>query len=287
MKKSMALTLIATAILSGCSTTKPVETPISSPTKPVETPISSPTPPVKEVQTLAAPGKIEAPLTIDVPPWYVKAPASTDEYMFVTGTGLSSELSMSRAKALLDAQHQLASKLNGVLDAATRQQRKDTSGTVNSDYTSITIRKNIIETAITGHHLEDSKIQAENRGYRTFVLVRYPVGDANKLLRQQEQRDSKKQDEDAKIDKELGNSQSKVFSVVAPEVKPVAATVVETRPVAATVVETRPVAATVVETRPVPISELKLLEVDNEEYKKRRAEALQKPGAVVGNMTLR
>jgi hypothetical protein len=254
MKKSLALTLIATAILAGCSTTKPAETKISSPT-----------PPVKEVQTLAAPGKIEAPLTIDVPPWYVKAPASTDEYMFVTGTGISSDLSMSRAKALLDAQHQLASKLNGVIDAATRQQRKDTAGTVNSDYTSVTIRKNIIETAITGHHLEDSKIQAENRGYRTFVLVRYPVGDANKLLRQQEQRDSKKQDEDSMIDKELGKSQSKVVSVVVPETK----------------------AAVAVESKAVPISELKLMEVDNEEYKKRRAEALQKPGAVVGNVTYR
>jgi hypothetical protein len=29
------------------------------------------------------------------------------------------------------------------------------------------------------------------------------------------------------------------------------------------------------------------MEVDNEEYKKRRAEALQKPGAVVGNVTYR
>ena len=166
-------------------------------------------------------------------------------------------------KALLDAQHQLASKLNGVIDAATRQQRKDTAGTVNSDYTSVTIRKNIIETSITGHHLEDSKIQAENRGYRTFVLVRYPVGDANKLLRQQEQKDSKKQDEDAMIDKELGKSQSKVVSVVVPDAK------------------------VAVESKAVPISELKLMEVDNEEYKKRRAEALQKPGAIVGNVTYR
>jgi hypothetical protein len=87
------------------------------------------------------------------------------------------------------------------------------------------------------------------------------------LLRQQEQRDSKKQDEDGMIDKELNKSQSKVVSVVVPEVKSVAATVVETRP--------------------VPVSELKLMDVDNEEYKKRRAEALQKPGAVVGNITLR
>lgn len=260
MKKSLALTLIAAAVLAGCSTTKPAETQISSPT-----------PPVKEVQVLPAPGKIEAPLTIDVPPWYVKAPASTDEYMFITGTGLSSDLSMSRAKALLDAQHQLASKLNGVIDAAVRQQRKDTSGTVNSDYTSVTIRKNIIETAITGHHLEDSKIQAENRGYRTFVLVRYPVGDANKLLRQLEQKDSKKQDEDTNIDKELNRSQA----VPQPAVQ------------SSSAVTITPIPSTTVESKAVPINELKLMDVDNEEYKKRRAEALQKPGAIVGNVTLR
>ena len=32
---------------------------------------------------------------------------------------------------------------------------------------------------------------------------------------------------------------------------------------------------------------LQLLDVDNEEYKRRRAEALQKPGAVVGQITVR
>jgi hypothetical protein len=46
-------------------------------------------------------------------------------------------------------------------------------------------------------------------------------------------------------------------------------------------------AAVAVESKAVPISELKLMEVDNEEYKKRRAEALQKPGAIVGNVTYR
>ena len=254
MKKLLSVTLITSAILAGCGTTKQVATHIPSPT-----------PEVKEPQTLAAPGKIEAPLTIDVPPWYVKAPASSDEYLFVTGTGISSDLSMSRSKAMLDAQQQLASKLNGVIDSVIRQQRKDTAGTVNSDYTSVTIRKKIVETSITGHHLEDSKIQAENRGYRTFVLVRYPVGDANKLLRQLEQKDAKKQDDDTDIDKEIRKSQSKVVSVVVPETK----------------------TAVAVESKAVPISELKLMEVDNEEYKKRRAEALQKPGAIVGNVTYR
>ena len=260
MKKLLSVTLITSAILAGCGTTKQVATEIPSPT-----------PAVKEPQTLAAPGKIEAPLTIDVPPWYIKAPASSDEYIFVTGTGISSDLSMSRSKAMLDAQQQLAAKLNGVIDSVVRQQRKDTAGTVNNDYTSVTIRKKIVETSITGHHLEDSKIQAENRGYRTFVLVRYPVGDANKLLRQLEQKDSKKQDEDTNIDKELNRSQA----VPQPAVQ------------SSSAVTITPIPSTTVESKAVPINELKLMDVDNKEYKKRRAEALQKPGAIVGNVTLR
>ena len=37
----------------------------------------------------------------------------------------------------------------------------------------------------------------------------------------------------------------------------------------------------------VDTSELKLIDVDNAEYKARRAEALQKPGAVIGHVTYR
>lgn len=36
-----------------------------------------------------------------------------------------------------------------------------------------------------------------------------------------------------------------------------------------------------------PVSSMQLLDVDNEEYKRRRDEALQKPGAVVGQITVR
>jgi hypothetical protein len=257
---------VAISLLAGCSTTNPF-----AEKKAVETTIPSPTPAVKEAQTLAAPGKIEAPLTIDVPPWYIKAPASTDDYVYVTGTAVSSDLSMSRAKAMLDAQQQLAAKINGVIDSTMRQSRKDSAGTVATDYTSLMIRKNIIETSIAGHHLEDSRVQAENRGYRTFVLVRYPVGDANRFLK----KSVAKMDQDKEIDKELSRSQA------TPQATPPA--VSQSSPA----VVVTPVPASAVESKAVPVSELKLMEVDNEEYKKRRAEALQKPGAVIGNVTLR
>jgi hypothetical protein len=267
-ENEMKKTIIALSVLSalvGCSSTK-----LSS-----NEPIPSPTPAVTKDQTVAAAGKIEAPMTIDVPSWYIKAPASTDEYMFITGTAVSSDLSMSRAKAMLDAQYQLADKLNGAIDAVMRQTKKDSSGAVTNDYTSKVIKKTIIETSITGHHLEDSRVQAENRGYRTFVLVRYPVGDANRLLKDKRQQEVQKRDDDEEIEKEISNLKPKKVSQTVPIAQPVVSVVT---PVA----ETQPVVVTKLQPQ-----DLNLMQVDNEEYKRRRDEALMKPGAVIGRTTLR
>lgn len=239
--KRLLISTTLVAILAGCGATNPIKQSAPEP---------SVTPPVKESQTVAAPGKVDSPMTIDIPPWYIKAPAPTDEYFFVTGTGVSTDLSMSRTKAMLDAQTQLADKLNGMIDAVVRQSKKDSAGTVTSDYTSSAIKKRIIETSITGHTLEDSKVQAENRGYRTFVLVRYPIGDANRLMKEKLQRETQRQDNDESVDKELGQATP----------------------------------APVATTKVVP-GQLKLLDVDNEEYKKRREETLKKPNAVVGQIT--
>jgi len=224
--------------------------------------IPSPTPAVTKDLTIEAEGRVPKSMTIDIPSWYIKAPASTDEFVFVTGTGVSSNLSMSRSKAMLDAQAQLASKINGVIDGTTRQSQKDNAGDVTEDYTSQMIRKRIVETSIAGHHLEDSRVVAENKSYRTFVLVRYPVGKANQFLKKNNSGNS--QNIDAAIDRELG---------VAPAA---------TQSPSATVT---PVPATTV--TPVPLSQIKMLDVDNAEYRQRRAEALQKPGAVIGQITLR
>lgn len=247
MKKTL-FTLSVLAALTGCSSTglKPSD------------PIPSPTPSVTKDQTVPAQGRAEAPLTIDLPSWYVKAPPSTEEYVFVTGTAVSSDLSMSRAKAMLDAQHQLADKINGVVDSVFRQSRKDSAGTVTNDYSSLMIRKTITDTALTGQHLEDSRIISENRLYRTFVLIRYPMGDTNRLLKDKLQRETMKQDSDESIDREINKNTKKQVSETS--------------------------VAPVVATAP---SSLTLMQVDNEEYKRKRDAALQKPGAVIGQTTLR
>lgn len=257
MKRLMIVCAVA-AVMTGCSS---MNTKHAS-----NEPLPSPTPAVTKDQTVAAQGKVENAPTIDIPAWYIKAPASTEDYVYITGTAVSSDLSMSRTKALLDAQVQLADKINGLVNALTKQTRKDDSGTVGTDRTTQTVKKVIMDTALTGYHLEDSKVMAENRGYRTFVLVRYPLGDSNRMLKDKLQRERQDKDDEAtavdELDKELDSRRKKPAPVVdktssAPVSTPIA------------------IANTV-----------KPLDVDNAEYKARRDAALAR-GATIEQITVR
>lgn len=284
MKRLIIAGAIA-SILAGCS---------SMNTKKAESqPIPSPTPAVTKDQTVAAQGKIDAPQTIDLPAWYIKAPASTDDYVYIAGTGYSNDLAMSREKALLDAQLKLADKINGMMNAVIKQHKTDSDGTVGVDKTSVTVKKVIMDTALTGYHIEDSKIQTENRSYRTFMLLRYPIGDANRLLKVRQQREDQLRDSDDAAQKEL---EKELENLRKPKAQPAPAKVkAETEPVSlAPEVEVRPVQSTAI-AKPTPLSmnevaaiekQYGLQDVSDLALRQRRAQAMLKPGAFVERMTV-
>lgn len=277
MKRIIAISA-ASVILAACnSAPKRVESP----------PIPSPTPAVTKDVTVPVQGKVDAPPTLDIPAWYIKAPPSTDDYVFVTGTAVSSDLAMSRSKALLDAQVQLADKINGMINALTKQTRKDDSGQLGIDRTSQTVKKLIIDTAITGYHLEDSRVMSENRNYRTFVLVRYPLGDANRLLKDKLQRE--RQDKD-----DVDNALDELEREIKQRKKTPAARSNEQSQ--APVIETRPLTTeeTTVSKEPMSWSEVAAIEkkynladLSNQDARRRRAETMLKPNAVVQRFTIR
>jgi hypothetical protein len=271
VKMKRVLMMVVLASLAACSTTKVTK---------ADEPIKSPTPAVVKDQTVAAQGKVENTQTIDLPAWYIKAPASTEDYVYITGTGISSDLSMSRSKALLDAQVQLADKINGMINALTRQVKKDDSGQVGTDKTTQTVKKLIVDTALTGYHLEDSKVMAENRGYRTFVLIRYPMGDANRLLKEKLQRERQDKDDEAsatdELERELMNRKKPAAAAPAP------APVVDKQS-AAPVVDIRPVATGPRDLEGQPV---KLMDISDPKIRAIRDTAAAKPGAIVEHVTV-
>jgi uncharacterized protein YceK len=270
--KRLIISSAVVVIMTGCST---VGTKAQTQT---QAPLPSPTPAVVKDQTMPAQGKVENSATIDIPAWYIKAPASTEDYVYLTGTGISSDLSMSRSKALLDAQVQLADKINGMINALIKQNKRDDAGNVNTDRTTQTVKKVIIDTAITGYHLEDSKVMSENRGYRTFVLVRYPIGDANRMLKDKLQRERTDIETDSAADRELEQEmdQRRVK-------KPVPAPVPEKQS-AVPVIDIRPVASGPVDLQGQPVA--KLMDISDPKIRAIRDTAAAKPGAIVEHTTV-
>lgn len=221
---------------------------------------SSTAPVVNKDQTIQTAGNV----AIDMPSWYVKPPAPTDDNMWFVGTATSSDLAMSREKALLDAQLKLADTLNGVANALIKQQKNDNAGSVVNDKTSITVKKVIANTSLTGYTIEDTKILPDNRNYRTFVLLRYPLGDTNRLLKEKLQRENQNSTSDDSNQRDLDKELTSKAVTVAPV----------------------PSNAVAVVSSDGTSSTLNLMPVDNAEYKARRADAIQKPGAVVGQTSV-
>ena len=276
MKRLIVATSVA-VVLTGCGT-------FGAKTHAQSEPIPSPTPAVTKDQTVAASGKLDAPPTIDIPAWYVKAPNSTEDYVFIAGTGYSNDLSMSHQKALLDAQVKLADKINGVVNALMKQYKTDNGGTVGTDKTSLVVKKLIVDTAITGYHIEDSRVVSENRSYRTFVLIRYPMGDANRLLKDKRQQESQNANS---VDEALNELEQEIKAKKAPVARPRTEAVPRTEVVPSNngVVEVSPVTTGPVNLEGKPVT--KLMDISDPKIREIRDQAAAKPNAIVEQITVR
>jgi len=252
MKLKSLVIVAAVALLSACSSTKVAMQP------------------VQQMQE------------INAPEWFNSPPASTKDFLYVTGTSNSVNYGSSRNKALLDAQVQLGDKLNGEMNALIQQYQND-AGDSYSSSTTTNIKKLIAGTDLTGFSIDKLTTIKVGSEFQTFVLLRYPLGEANELMKRklagQERKELNLRARQGQIDlqreldrkaKTQRDQESRVQQIIAPD----------------TVNREPAPAVRGPNTVPTSNGELKLVDVDNAEYRARRAEALQKPGAVVGNSVL-
>jgi hypothetical protein len=226
--------------------------------------------------------------TLKVPDWFIQPPENTAQHIFVVGEATGPFLGMTVQKATLDADSKLAFQLKSNVEAMVKSFKTDTGGKYGAESAEMLTRK-VTSATIIGHHKLDSQITQEGSTFRVFVLMRYPLGDANQLLTaelasraqrnqavnarraEQELKEQVERNRRAELDREsldrgetVVQPQSRVEPVVVPEAAKPAEKVSTTSG-----------------------TEIKLLDVDNTEYKQKRAEALAKPNAVVGQITLR
>jgi hypothetical protein len=195
------------------------------------------------------------------PEWMSKLPKAPG-YIFENGTATSSDFGFADIKAKAMAYAKICTAAGGKIRQQTKIFKSDT-GDTSVDHSELAIRSMCANIDITGVETVEMKHVSEGNRIRTYVLVTLPLGDKNVL---KATRDAQARAPEAFKELDEVTSDKK-----ATEVTPVPVQ----RGNEISVVQ--PDGST---------SALNLMPVENAEYKARREEALKKPGAIIGQVSV-
>ena len=194
----------------------------------------------------------------EAPTWMSKLPKAAG-YIFENGTATSPDFGFADIKAKTMAYAKICTAAGGKVRSQVKMFRSD-SGDASTDQSEMALRSMCPDVDITGVETVEMKHVSEGNRIRTYVLVALPLGDKN-VLKSAKDAAARAPEAFRELDdvtKEQNRApatdkKSETISVVGPD---------------------------------GTTQNIGLVQVDNEEYKARRAEALKKPGAVIGQYTL-
>jgi hypothetical protein len=201
----------------------------------------------------------------EAPVWMSKLPKA-DGYIFENGTATSADFGFADIKAKTMAYAKICTAAGGKVRSQVKMFRSD-SGDSSTDQSEMVLRSMCPDVDITGVETVEMKHVSESNRIRTYVLVALPIGDKNvmKSAKDAAARSPEAFRELDAITKEQNRAPTSTDTAPAGDKKPDTVSVVN------------PDGTT---------QSIGLVQVENEEYKRRRAEALKKPGAVIGQYTI-
>ena len=206
--------------------------------------------------------KQQADAISQAPEWMTKLPKSANA-VYESATATSGDFAMADMKAKAIAYAKICTAAGGKVRSQTKVFTQD-NGTTTTEMSEMAIRSICPDIDITGVETVEMKHVADGNRTRTYVLVALPIGAANTMKTAKETSRSSKE-AFRELDEITGNKPVTDSDAVVPVKKGEEVSVV------------KPDGST---------STLNLMPVENAEYKARRAEAIQKPGAVVGQVTI-
>ncbi len=120
-----------------------------------------------------------------VPKWALEAPKPDGTGLYAIGSAESDSLNVSQKKSVLDAEFGLAKLYRQELSGSERnftQERNDR--TLNSQFTAV-IDKLVARVPVVGFEVVKQEVKAFNGAYHTWVLLRLPYAQFNKVLQEQ------------------------------------------------------------------------------------------------------
>ena len=160
-----AMTLL---LLAGCSSPKPGS------------------PQALAVEKEATEKKIDKNLKA-MPDWYAKTPLDNN-ILFASATETSRNMQMSMEKASIKARAELALTVGGrvstMMKAYAEEAGVSNDPDVNQIVSTVTSQE-AINVNLSGVQRADAQINREGDSYRAYVLIRYPLGELNKIAVEQ------------------------------------------------------------------------------------------------------
>jgi chemotaxis protein histidine kinase CheA len=122
-----------------------------------------------------------------IPEWFVKMPQSSDLTIYVRGTDISDDLQLSIDLATNAALRSLGKKLETRLNSKAKETVKQAGiGSNKASKSEFNRISSIVvkEVTISGWEIHETKmVKQENGDYRSFVLLKYPIGKALKAYK--------------------------------------------------------------------------------------------------------
>jgi hypothetical protein len=195
------------------------------------------------------------------PVWMSKLPKAPG-YIFENGTATSGDFAFADIKAKAIAYSKICTAAGGKIRQQTKIFKSD-SGDASLDQSELAIRSMCADIDITGVETVEMKHVSEGNRIRTYVLVTLPLGDKN-VLKSTKDAQARAPEAFKELDEVTG---AKKATETAPVVPQKGDEVSVKQPDGTT-------------------STLNLMPVENAEYRARREEALKKPGAVIGQVSI-
>jgi len=217
-------------------------------------PVVAPVKAQAAVQTSPQVASVQAAMDA-IPDWFVEVPR-VEGVIHSVGDGVSSSMSGALSNARANAYEGICQSAGGTVRSQTKVYRQDTES-ASTSMTTTAIRNLCPDVDVTGATVEKRKIIQDGNRFRAFVLVGLPMGEKNTLARTKQAN---------KIAERAAGNATREFKELDE------------------LTEKARVQEAVPQSK---VESINLMPVDNEEYKARRDAALQKPGAVIGQTTLR
>lgn len=195
------------------------------------------------------------------PEWMSRLPKSANA-VYENGTATSGDFALADMKAKAIAYAKICTAAGGKVRSQTKVFMQD-NGTTSTETSEMAIRKMCADIDITGVETVEMKHVAEGNRIRTYVLVALPIGAANVMKANKDTLRSSKEAFQELDEITTGKSRAEPVPVAPQKGQEVSVV--------------QPDGST---------STLNLMPVENAEYKARRAEAIKKPGAVVGQISI-